>query len=154
MESWHNVPVFGTRSEREVSVIRPSAYALIEDDRGRLAVVRTAQGTYLPGGGIEPGESPEEAITREVREECGLIIRAKFPPGVWTVRAVQLVYSTPEKTYFEKRSIFLEANVDGPTCTGVETDHTLAWLKPEPALKELSHESQRWAVECWLKRHQ
>ncbi len=33
-------------------------------------------GTYylLPGGGVEHGESPEEAIIREVKEECGLEI--------------------------------------------------------------------------------
>jgi len=28
----------------------------------------------LPGGGVEHGESPEEAIIREVKEECGLDI--------------------------------------------------------------------------------
>ena len=56
------------------------AGAVVRDDRGRLLLVRRAHepglGTWsLPGGRIEPGESPEEAAVREVREETGLEVR-------------------------------------------------------------------------------
>lgn len=51
--------------------------ALIADDQGRLLVVVRAEepqkGTWdLPGGFADPGESAEEAVRREVREELGL----------------------------------------------------------------------------------
>ena len=36
-------------------MLRPSAYAVIQDDRGRVACVRTEHGLFLPGGGLEPG---------------------------------------------------------------------------------------------------
>ena len=43
---------------------------------GRVALIeRRRQGLHywaVPGGGIEPGESPEEAARREVHEELGL----------------------------------------------------------------------------------
>lgn len=43
---------------------------------GRILSVQTYRlGGYineLPGGGIEKGESPEEAAVRELKEECGL----------------------------------------------------------------------------------
>jgi 8-oxo-dGTP diphosphatase len=100
-------------------VIRVGAYGLVSDNRGRLAVVRTGQGTFLPGGGIEPGEGPEEAIAREVLEECGMVIRL----GVWTDRAVQFVYSVPERTHFEKRSIFIDGTAVGPSAAQREADH-------------------------------
>jgi len=53
----------------------PAAVALIRDDGGRLMVGRLAGPTELwglPGGGIEPGETPEQAVAREVLEETGL----------------------------------------------------------------------------------
>ena len=53
---------------------------MLED--GYILLIRRgqapAQGKWtLPGGVIELGEAPEEAITREVREECGLDIEVE-----------------------------------------------------------------------------
>ena len=53
--------------------------ALIEDDQGRLLLVRRARepvkGTLdLPGGFVDPGETIEEALKREIKEELNLEI--------------------------------------------------------------------------------
>ncbi|WP_143448075.1 NUDIX domain-containing protein [Kineosporia sp. R_H_3] len=40
---------------------------------GRLLLLRSRHGDLkLPGGGVEPGETPERAVVRELGEECGL----------------------------------------------------------------------------------
>lgn len=56
---------------------RQSAVMVIMDGEGRFVSVRQRGGPFkgawlLPGGGLEPGESAEEAVRREVREETGL----------------------------------------------------------------------------------
>ncbi len=67
--------------------IRPAARALIVDPDDRVLLVRFEfpAGTRwaLPGGGIEPGETPEEAIRRELVEEVGLH-HAPIGPHIWT----------------------------------------------------------------------
>src|SRR5207302_1794112 len=114
------------------------------------------QGVFLPGGGIEAGETPEEAIVREALEECGLVIRAEVRPAVWTARAIQFVYSESEGTHFEKRSIFFPGFVYATdaavSASAVETDHQLIWVPLHTATQMLSHESHGWAVEQWTKR--
>ena len=52
-----------------------SVAAMVHDDDGRILLVNSPwRGWEYPGGLIEPGESFEAALTREVREESGVEI--------------------------------------------------------------------------------
>ena len=52
---------------------RKSARAILENADGLIALQSITKHNFykLPGGGIEPSESPEVAVLREVREEVG-----------------------------------------------------------------------------------
>ena len=57
----------------------PCVGAIITDHRGRLLLVKRGHepeaGFWsLPGGRVEPGETDEEAVVREIREETGLAV--------------------------------------------------------------------------------
>jgi ADP-ribose pyrophosphatase YjhB (NUDIX family) len=49
---------------------------LVLDTEGRALLVRHTylDGYYLPGGGVEPGETMEEALARELEEEGNIVI--------------------------------------------------------------------------------
>jgi 8-oxo-dGTP diphosphatase len=66
-------------------------FAAILDDAGRILCVRlnyASHGWTTPGGRVEPGESPLEALRREVLEESGLDVAVGELVGV---------YSKPQK---------------------------------------------------------
>ncbi len=62
------------------------AGAIIPDEQGRVLLQRRGdRGVWgLPGGALELGESAEEAVIREVREETGLEVRVERLVGVYT----------------------------------------------------------------------
>jgi 8-oxo-dGTP diphosphatase len=53
-----------------------TAAAVVVDDEGRILlldhVFRSGNGWGIPGGFLEAGEQPEEAVRRELREEAGM----------------------------------------------------------------------------------
>ncbi len=65
------------------------SFAVIFDAQQRVLLShRTDRDAWnLPGGGVEPGEAPWEAVTREVMEETGLEVRIERLIGVYFVKA-------------------------------------------------------------------
>lgn len=145
---WAAVRRFGAPLQGARWVIRPSVYALVADGEGRVAVVRSSDGIFLPGGGVEPGETAEEALRRESLEECGFDLCL----GSWILRAVQFAYSRSAEAHFEKRSRFIECSIEGPRRAAREPGHELIWAPPPAAVRKLSHESHAWAVATWMAR--
>lgn len=135
------IPQFGEFQPGATYVPRPGGYAVIFDPEGRLAVVATAEGLHLPGGGLEAGESAERATMREVAEETGLRVEIRAFIGV----AHELVFALQENVHYRKRCSFFRATI---VATGEpsEPDHELKWMAPAEALRTLHHEIQRWAV--------
>lgn len=142
MTDWRDAPVFGQPPTRTRVRVRPSAYAILRNDRGEFAVVRSREGIFLPGGGMDAGETPHETVIRETLEECGLVIRI----GSWTTTAIQFAWSETEQIHFEKRSTFVDAIVLGVDTSHLEPDHEVLWVDAHRACELLTHESHGWAV--------
>ncbi|HEV3479182.1 MAG TPA: NUDIX domain-containing protein [Gaiellaceae bacterium] len=75
------------------AIIRPAVRALMLDPDDRVLLVRfvnpdTGEEFWTtPGGGVDAGETVEDAILRELREETGLE-DPEIGPVVWTRREV------------------------------------------------------------------
>jgi len=66
--------------EQPVAALRVAAYAVVAID-GRVLLTQMSQNTpipgqwALPGGGLDHGEAPIDAVVREVHEETGHVLR-------------------------------------------------------------------------------
>jgi 8-oxo-dGTP diphosphatase len=69
---------------------RLGAYAVTFDDKGRVLLCRLsadeveAGAWTLPGGGVEFGEHPDDAVLRELEEEAGLTGRIDDVLGIFS----------------------------------------------------------------------
>jgi 8-oxo-dGTP diphosphatase len=103
-DGWRFCTRCGSELEREKGRVRcpscgfihyansePTACALCADERGRVLLARRANEPFkgywdLPGGFLEEGEHPLDALRRELREETGLEVEPLDFVGIWTDR--------------------------------------------------------------------
>jgi 8-oxo-dGTP pyrophosphatase MutT (NUDIX family) len=61
----------------------PAVAAVVRDDKGHVLLQQKHDGSWsLPAGAIEPGETPGQAVVREVFEETDLRVTPKRIAGV------------------------------------------------------------------------
>jgi 8-oxo-dGTP pyrophosphatase MutT (NUDIX family) len=101
-------------------ILSPSVEAVIHDHDGRLLLQEKSSGEAwsLPAGGIELGENPQEAITREVVEETGYAIRIHGILGVFGGRAFRCTY--PNGDQVEYVATLFQCKIIGGS--GIPTD--------------------------------
>ena len=94
--------------------MRVGASAIIFDESREkvLLTKRTDNGRWcIPGGGMDPGESVEEACVREVYEETGLHVETTRLVGVYTNPGMVVEYA--DGNVIQPVAISFEAVVTG-----------------------------------------
>ncbi|ATP39978.1 DNA mismatch repair protein MutT [Solibacillus sp. R5-41] len=86
--------------------------ALIKDGTGRILLQkRSDYGDWgLPGGAMEPGESIEETMIREVKEETGINVKEYNFLSVYTGKRMMYVYPDGNEVVFVM--FLFEVNID------------------------------------------
>ncbi len=117
--------------------IRDAVRGLIVDPRGRILLARIVDDYEvwwtLPGGGTLEDESDEQALRRELSEECGLE-DFEFGPLLWTRRQweVSLAYwgAQDERIYLVRANAFEPAPVFTLEQLAAEGIGELRWFEP------------------------
>lgn len=127
--------------------------AIVTDEKGHVLLVRRANDPAkgklgMPGGFIDPGESSEDGLRREMLEEVGLTIRSmKYltsAPNRYIYRGIELpVLDMFYIVEVEHREVNL---IDGEITDWIWTDLT------EEILDQMAFDSNRYALELYRGR--
>ena len=118
--------------------VRVGAYAVLVDERQRILLALWNEGPTpawtVPGGGVEEGETPEEAAVREVREETGYhgALREELSPVEYTDPK-----GRPKTVRYWRMDV-----LDGEFEPNDEVDQ-LRWLGLDDALQCLTYDHDR-----------
>jgi 8-oxo-dGTP diphosphatase len=99
--------------------------AVIRDNAGRVLMARRPAGSHLgglwefPGGGVEEGEAPVEALVRELDEELGVAARIGEP----------LTFAWHRDEQRDVVLLFYSAEIEAGTPRGV-LGQEVGWFSP------------------------
>jgi len=121
--------------------VRDSARSIILRD-GKAAMIHSLKyGFYkFPGGGIEPGETPAEAMIRETREEAGLVVIPETVREFGLVHRIQKSTGDPTEIFVQDNYYFLcdaEEEAVSPDLDDYEAEEQFAleFVDPHAAIR-------------------
>jgi 8-oxo-dGTP diphosphatase len=128
--------------------LRPGAYAILPLGGAILLTVQMADrpDVQLPGGGIDPGESPLQALHREVLEETGW--RIARPKRLGAFR--RFVFMPEYELWAEKLCHVYVAHPVHRIQDASEPDHETMLLTPHDALDVLGNDGDRMYLSRFL----
>ena len=139
------IPI-GERPVRGIRyTLRPGVYAILVYGGRILTTYQVAPRPelQLPGGGIDPGESPLRALHREVLEETGY--RISGPRRLGAHR--RFVYMPEYEMYAEKLCHVYLARPTLRVGPPAEPDHEAAWMDIAQARESLAIDGDRQFLE-------
>jgi 8-oxo-dGTP diphosphatase len=116
---------------------RPTAKGIVLDSDGKIALLSNGEHSLFPGGGVDEGETFEEAFIRECKEEIGCDIEVLYPIGnAYQYRAKNM---TKYDVLFFVGCVIGQKGIPTSTSPG-ELACTISWLSEVEILKILEEQ--------------
>lgn len=121
--------------------LRTGAYAILPHGDGLLLTRQDAPEpeVQLPGGGVDPGESPVQALIREVYEETGWRITRARRLGAYR----RFTYMPEYDLWAEKLCLIYMAAPVMRYGDPLEPGHTALWMDVAEAMTTLANSGDR-----------
>ncbi len=127
------------------SFVRNSARSIIIEDK-KVAMIYSAKYDYykFPGGGIEKGENPVDAMIRETREESGLVVLPDTVKEYGYVHRIQRSDRNKTECFIQDNYYYLCKTADEVVSQELDDyeakeTYTLEYVDPEVAIRKNRH---------------
>lgn len=124
------------------TVVRNSARSIIIKD-GKVAMIRSLEHDVyeFPGGGIEKGETPVEAMIRETMEETGLSVIPESVKEFGYVHRIQKSVKDPTERFVQDNFYYLCEVSDEPASPPLDgsikqASYLLEYAEPDTAIEK------------------
>jgi ADP-ribose pyrophosphatase YjhB (NUDIX family) len=137
--------LYGERLGKQGQLRLGSSATIFDETHQKVLLTKRADNGQwcLPGGGMEAGESIEEACLREVLEETGLRVRLIRLVGVYSDPNQLVVYPDGNRAHFVTLNFEAEITHGEPRLSNETTDIGFFTLEELEGKQLLGHHKER-----------